>query len=132
MTVADIRLPLLTPMVPPLAAGKPEPGSVPDRAFGQPLEFVAKSDPYSGKTGEFRVKLLYRGAPLPGALVTAFNKAVPGKRLAEVRTDASGLARLPLDRKGIWLPNTVHLMPASRNSGAQWETLWDSLTFEIP
>lgn len=115
-----------------LAAGKPEPGSVPDRAFGLPLEFVAETDPYSGKTGEFRVKLLFRGAPLPGALVTAFNKAVPGKRLAEVRTDASGRAQLKLDRKGIWLLNSVHLLPASKSSGAQWETLWASLTFEIP
>ena len=115
-----------------LTVGKPEPGSVPDRAFGLPLELVAETDPYSGKAGEFRVKLLYRGAPLPGALVTAFNKAVPGKRLAEVRTDASGRAQLTLDRKGIWLLNTVHLLPASKNSGAQWETLWASLTFEIP
>ena len=115
-----------------LVVGKPEPGSVPDRAFGLPLELVAETDPYSGKAGEFRVKLLYRGAPLPGALVTAFNKAVPGKRLAEVRTDASGRAQLTLDQKGVWLLNTVHLLPASKNSGAQWETLWASLTFEIP
>jgi uncharacterized GH25 family protein len=115
-----------------LVAGKPEPGSAPDRAFGLPLELVAETDPYSGKTGEFRVQLLYRGAPLPGAQVTAFNKAVPGKRLAEVRTDASGHAQLTLDRKGAWLLNAVHLIPAQKQSGAQWETLWASLTFEIP
>lgn len=115
-----------------LLAGAPEPGSAPDRAFGLPLELVAETDPYSGKAGEFKVRLLYRGAALPGALVTAFNKAVPGKRLAEVRTDASGRARLALDRKGIWLLNAVHLVPAPVLSGAQWETLWASLTFEIP
>jgi len=115
-----------------LAAGKPEAGSVPDRVFGLPLELVAESDPYSGRTGEFKVQLLHRGAPLPGALVTAFNKAVPGKRLAEVRTDASGRAQLRLDRKGVWLLNTVHLLPAQKGSGAQWETLWASLTFELP
>ena len=115
-----------------LAAGKPEQGSAPDRAFGLPLELVAETDPYSGATREFNVKLLYRGAALPGALVTAFNKAVPDRRLAEVRTDASGRAQLTLDRKGVWLLHAVHLIPASRKSGAQWETLWASLTFEIP
>ena len=114
-----------------LVAGSAPPGPVPDRAFGLPLELVAESDPYAGKAPEFRVRLLYRGAPLPGALVTAFHKAVPDKRL-EARTDASGRARLALDREGVWLLNAVHLLPAPRKSGAQWETLWASLTFEIP
>ena len=114
-----------------LVAGPVPSGSAPDRAFGLPLELVAESDPYAGKTGEFNVKLLYRGAALPGALITAFHKAVSDKRL-EARTDAAGRARLALDRKGIWLLNAVHLLPASKKSGAQWETMWSSLTFEIP
>jgi uncharacterized GH25 family protein len=113
-----------------LVAGSVRPGSVPDRAFGLPLELVAESDPYAGKSPEFRVRLLHRGAPLPGALVTAFHKAVPDRRL-EARTDASGRARLALDREGVWLLNAVHLLPAPRKSGAQWETIWASLTFEI-
>ncbi len=115
-----------------LAAGKPEAGSAPDRAFGLALELVAETDPYSDAPPEFKVRLLYRGTALPGALVTAFNKSAPGKRLAEVRTDVSGRARLKLDRKGPWLVNAVHLVPATKKSGAQWETLWASLTFEIP
>src|SRR5262245_32360150 len=114
-----------------LLAGPSRPTSAPDRAFGLPLELVAETDPYAGKPGEFNVKLLYRGAPLAGALVTAFHKAVPDRRL-EARTDAAGRARLPLDRQGIWLLNAVHLLPASKKSGAQWETMWSSLTFEIP
>ncbi|MGH8676482.1 MAG: DUF4198 domain-containing protein, partial [Burkholderiales bacterium] len=60
-----------------LVAGSAASGSAPDRAFGLPLELVAETDPYSGKTGEFKVRLLHRGSPLPGALVTAFHKAVP-------------------------------------------------------
>jgi uncharacterized GH25 family protein len=114
-----------------LLAGKPVPGSAPDRAFGLPLELVAETDPYSGRPREFKVKLLYRGAALSGALVTAFSKAVPGRRL-EARTDTSGRAWLKLDREGAWLLNAVHLIAAPKNSGAQWETLWASLTFEIP
>jgi hypothetical protein len=114
-----------------LVAGKPPSRSAPDRAFGLPLELIAESDPHAGKSPEFRVRLLYRGAALPGALVTAFNKAMPDKRL-EARTDASGRARVALDREGIWLLNAVHLFPAPKKSGALWETMWASLTFEIP
>lgn len=115
-----------------LLAGKAEPGSTPDRAFGLPLELIAESDPYAAKSGEFMVRLLFRGAALPGALVAAYSKAVPGQRAAEARTDASGRARLALNRNGVWLLNAVHLVPAPRRSPAQWETLWASLTFEIP
>jgi uncharacterized GH25 family protein len=114
-----------------LVAGSASSGSAPDRAFGLPLELVAESDPYAGRSAAFNVRLLYRGAALPGALVTAFHKAAPDRRL-EARTDASGRARLALDRDGVWLLNAVHLLPASRKSGAQWETLWASLTFEFP
>lgn len=115
-----------------LLAGKSAPGLAPDRAFGLPLELVAETDPYAARAREFTVRLLYRGAALPGALVTAFNKAVPGQRAAEARTDGSGRARLALGRNGVWLLNAVHLVPAPRQSQAQWETLWASLTFEIP
>lgn len=115
-----------------LLAGKPAPGSAPDRAFGLPLELVAETDPYTGRRQEFTVRLLHRGAALPGALVAAYNKAVPGQRATEARTDASGRARLALGRNGVWLLNAVHLVPAPRQSRAQWETLWASLTFEIP
>lgn len=114
-----------------LLVGKPPPGAAPDRALGLLLELVAETDPYAGKSREFTVRLLYRGAALPGALVTAFNKASPDQRL-EARTDAAGRARLALERNGVWLLNAVHLLPAPKRSGAQWETLWSSLTFEIP
>ena len=115
-----------------LLAGKAVPGSAPDRAFGLPLELVAETDPYKGRSREFAVRLLYRGAALPGALVAAYSKAVPGQRATEARTDASGRARLALNRHGVWLVNAVHLLPAPKKSRAQWETLWASLTFEMP
>jgi uncharacterized protein DUF4198 len=114
-----------------LLVGKPSSGAAPDRALGLLLELVAETDPYAGKSREFTVRLVYRGAALPGALVTAFNKASPDQRL-EARTDASGRARLALERNGVWLLNAVHLLPAPKKSGAHWETLWSSLTFEIP
>ena len=114
-----------------LMAGRASPRSAADRTFGLPLELIAETDPYAGKSAEFRVRLLLRGEALPGALVTAFHKAVPDRRL-EARTDAAGRAKVALERNGLWLLNAVHLLPAPKKSGAHWETLWTSITFEIP
>jgi len=37
-----------------------------------------------------------------------------------------------LDRPGLWLIKAVHMVPAPEGSGAEWESLWASLTFELP
>jgi hypothetical protein len=48
-----------------------------------------------------------------------------------VRT-VGGRASLVLDRPGLWLVKAVHMVPAPEGSGAEWESLWASLTFELP
>ena len=113
-----------------LVAGRAEPGTPPDRAFGLPIELIAETDPYAARPApDFTVRLLLHGKPLAGALVIAYSKGEPERRI-EARTDAAGRARLKLERRGAWLLNAVHLFPARRGSGGQWETLWASLTFE--
>jgi len=39
---------------------------------------------------------------------------------------------LGLPRPGVWLVKVVHMVPAPKDTGADWESLWASLTFEIP
>ena len=39
------------------------------------------------------------------------------------------LFRLP--KSGAWLIKAVHMVPASRESGADWASQWASLTFEV-
>lgn len=75
-------------------------------------------------------QLLYEGKPLPGALVVAINHADRLKKLA-ARSDKTGRVRLDLPT-GIWLVKAVHMVPAPAGSGADWESLWASLTFERP
>jgi uncharacterized GH25 family protein len=100
-----------------------------DRALGLELELVPERDPYSLKPGEaLPVRLLYRGEPLDGALVIAL--ASPDSKVS-ART-AGGRASLVLDRPGRWLVKAVHMVPAPEGSGAEWESLWASLTFELP
>lgn len=106
-----------------------------DRALGLELELVPERNPYALKAGEaLPVRLLYHGKPLDGALVIAVPKDAPDVKTAarSARSDHHGRATLSLDRPGLWLVKAVHMVPAPADSGADWESLWASLTFELP
>lgn len=100
-----------------------------DRILGFPLELVAETNPYL--TPKLRLRLLYEGKPLSGALVIAFNKADPLTKL-KTRTDDNGHVEFTLPRSGVWLVTSVHMIPAPFYSRHDWNSLWASLTFERP
>ena len=100
-----------------------------DRLLGFTLELMAERRPDRLRAGEsLPLRLLYEGRPLAGALVTARQRADPHQRIA-LRSDADGRVMLPLAHPGDWLVNAVHMRPAPEGSGADWESLWASLTF---
>jgi uncharacterized GH25 family protein len=111
-----------------LVSGKPD-ETVGDKALGFPLELVAETDPY--RSQRLRLRLLYQGQPLEGALLIAFNKTEPLAKL-KARTDKAGRAEFDLPQRGIWLVTSVHMIPAPLLSGYDWKSLWASLTFERP
>jgi hypothetical protein len=39
---------------------------------------------------------------------------------------------MPLSKSGAWLVKAVHMVPARADAGADWESVWASLTFELP
>ena len=90
-----------------------------DRLLGFRYEILRES------ATTFRV--LYEDAPMANALVVGLNRE--GKRV-EARTGADGRATLKLGQ-GVWLVKSVHVVRAPAGSGADWESLWASLTFEI-
>jgi hypothetical protein len=101
-----------------------------DRVLGFPLELVAQANPYTlARGGELSVTLLYRGRPLPGALVTAIRRKT-GERLP-ARSDALGRARFVFPADGAWLITTVHMTAPPRGTKADWVSYWASLTFEL-
>lgn len=100
-----------------------------DRILGFPLELIAETNPYRTRT--LRLRLLYQGQPLSGALVVAFNKAEPLAKL-KARTDDNGRVEFNLPRSGVWLVTSVHMIPAPFLSRFDWNSLWASLTFERP
>jgi hypothetical protein len=100
------------------------------QALGLDLELVPDKSPYRLAPGEpLSIRLLYRGQPVRGARVAARSARTP-RRAVVARTDAQGRARLALRRRGPWLVTAVHMFEAPRGLGADWESLWASLTFE--
>jgi uncharacterized GH25 family protein len=107
-----------------------------DRPVGLELELVPERDPYQlVPGGELPVRLLYRGKPLAGAMVFALDfhhadKTAPDRIAA--RTGRDGRVALRLPEAGFWLIETVHMISAPQETGVDWESLWASLTFDLP
>jgi uncharacterized GH25 family protein len=102
-----------------------------DRALGFPIELVAERNPYQMRSGDtLPVRLTFKGAPLAGALVMAFNQRHPFLK-KRVRSDQNGRATFTIDEPGPWLVKAVHMVPAAAGSNADWESFWASLTFEM-
>ena len=103
-----------------------------DRPLGLRLELVAEANPYRRRNSDdLPFRLLFENRGLAGALVVAINKQDPSARLT-ARTDTNGRVRFNLLRSGMWMVKAVHMIPAPADSGADWESIWASLTFELP
>ena len=114
-----------------LAVGGDRPTTGHDRVLDLTLELIPERSPYALRVGdELPVVLRYEGKPLAGALVMALHAS--GETLAQIRSDASGRVRVPLSRSGAWLVKAVHMVPAAAGTDADWESIWASLTFELP
>lgn len=117
-----------------------EVGSGGPRAFSRvadhPAEFVPLVDPAFLSVGAILpVRLLYRGQPLAHAHVHAGSVEGPGsgepERVATLETDAEGVARVSIDRPGLWNVRALHIVPADEGSGADWDTHWVTLVFDV-
>ena len=103
-----------------------------DRRVGLRLELIAEKDPYALAPGaQLPLRLELEGRPLEGALVTAINEDDPSQRIRQ-RTDRHGRTTLVLPRAGMWMIKAVHVVAAPKGAPAPWESLWASLTFELP
>lgn len=105
-------------------------GSVVTRRLGLTLEIVPERNPYLVAPGHsLPVRVYYRNAALPGALVKLTNLDADATPVATARTDRQGRARFTIPRRGKWLVNVVWTTPLSGNPQADYSTTFSSLTF---
>jgi len=97
------------------------------RAFGYRFEIIPETNPCAPTP--LRVRLLFEGKPLAGALVTAMHRDDASARI-RIRSDKSGRVTLDLPKNGVWMIKSVQLVPAPAGADADWESMWASLTFE--
>jgi uncharacterized protein DUF4198 len=108
--------------------------------LGLPCEIVPLSDPGAGP--RLRVRVLFEGQPLAGALLNAWRQpfASDGRPLDPARrdtvrvawsgrTDRRGEADVPASTAGEWLLGVVHMIPSRDPGAADWESAWGSFTF---
>lgn len=113
-----------------IAAG--EGGGSFDRPLGLTLELVPERDPRSRRPGGvLPFKILYEGRPLADCLVAALQRGQP-QNTVRARTDREGHVILKVAAPGVWLVKAVHMVAAPPETGVDWESIWTSLTFEIP
>jgi hypothetical protein len=107
-----------------------------DREMGMLTEIVAGANPYTDDvTGGFPVTVLYKGAPRADVQIELFDKSPDGTVETSLhRTDADGHAVIPVDPGHSYLVDSVvmrSLKPQAEGDPV-WESLWASLTFEVP
>jgi hypothetical protein len=81
------------------------------------------------------LRVLLDGQPLADALVRAVLLEAdepPDVLPMPARTDAEGRCRITLPSTGRWLIATVDMREAAADSNADYESVWASLTFEVP
>ncbi len=100
---------------------------------GQTLEIVPLKNPHLLKPGDaLPVEILFKGAPLPGALVKFWSRRGDQFDMLTTRTDASGQGTTALPWPGSWMVSVVHMVPNMDGQGQQWDSHWGNLTFSLP
>ena len=103
-----------------------------DKPVGMTLELLPETNPYGMKApATLSIKLIYKGEPVPGALVMALNRNAP-EEIQRVESGADGGAEFRLQRGGLWMVKAVHMVPAAALELEDWRSYWASLTFELP
>lgn len=109
-----------------------------DLRAGLETELVALMNPYTDDLSNgFRVQLFYGQDVRANEQVEIFDQPPGGDVIVStVRTDADGIATIPVTAGHIYMLDAVVLREPSdavaEATGTVWETLWANMTFAVP
>lgn len=102
--------------------------------LGYPAEIVPMANPYALRPGaRLRVRTLVDGKPVANQYVLFGGRTPTGGRIPQrsVRSNAEGVAAIPLARAGTWYVKFIHMARLDGDSEADYESKWATLTFEV-
>jgi len=100
------------------------------RELGEPIEILPREDPSLLAPGAtLHVVVKFRGAPLAGVRVDALRAADGKTHAVSARTNASGVAALPIDADASWLVRLVHMERCTTCESSDWQSYWASYAF---
>ena len=103
--------------------------------LGTKIEIVPKQNPYALKVGdELTVQVLFDGKPLQDVRVMGTYDTFSKEHdvyAQTAQTDSNGIARIKIAKPGIWLIRANHMLPASGDSKAEWESFWANCSFHV-
>ena len=110
------------------------------RPVGLALELVPLDAP--GSRADLKLRVLWHGTPLAGALVRAWVQPLGARRTPreivqrdsvattfQTRTLLDGSVRIPTPSSGEWMISVVHMVTSTEPRTADWDSYWASLTF---
>lgn len=109
------------------------------KRLGYPSEMVPLENPYALSVGDtLGVRFLFEGQPVENQIVYASHEGYHGhdesgghREAVQTRTDAEGVARIPLDHAGRWYVRLIHMVPVPDDPEVDYESNWATLTFQI-
>ena len=110
------------------------------KELGYPVEIIPLQNPYDLVVGdELQVRFLRAGEPVENALLYANYEFNPHSHddagghieAVEARTDADGVATIPLVGGGRWYIRTIHMVETPSEADVDYESNWATLTFQI-
>jgi len=100
--------------------------------LGYPAELVPMENPYAMRVGAtLPVRVLVDGKPVANQFIQYGGLTDKGGRVAQrnVRSDAAGVVRIPLDRTGSYYVKFISMQRIANDTAANHASKWGSLTF---
>lgn len=101
--------------------------------LGYPAEIMPLENPYSvAKGGTLRVRTLVDGKPAGNQYVLygGTDASDAGIEQKSVRSNAEGIATIPLPVAGIWFVKFINMARVGRD-GVDYESKWATITFQV-